>query len=113
MDVVYKVMQPDEWAAAVRAGAYAGSALDRRDGFIHLSTVNQVEETVERHFADSGRLTLVAVDVAQWGDALRFEPSRGGALFPHLYTEIKVADILWAKDFDSARPGDLKSLIAE
>jgi uncharacterized protein (DUF952 family) len=113
MKAVYKVMAPNKWAETAQTSVFSGSELDRSDGFIHLSTASQVEETVARHFANCGKLVLVAVSVAGLGEALRFEPSRGGALFPHLYAELKIADILWSKEFDSRRPRDLRSLITE
>jgi len=86
--LVYKVMDEDEWAEAVALGAYPGSSADVRDGFIHLSAADQVDETVRRHFAGRVGLVLVAFDSEQLGPALRWEPSRGGALFPHLYAPL-------------------------
>jgi uncharacterized protein (DUF952 family) len=88
--IVYKVCSDGEWAAALAAGVYAGSADDARDGFIHLSTAVQLSGTLARHFADrEGRgregLVLVALDAAELATALKWEPARDGALFPHLY----------------------------
>ncbi|MGK9165624.1 DUF952 domain-containing protein [Inquilinus limosus] len=85
---IYKICSAAEWAAAEAKGAYRGSAVDHQDGFIHFSTAEQAEETASRHFAGQDGLVLVAVDPAALGDALRWEPSRGGALFPHLYGEL-------------------------
>ena len=87
---VYKICSRAEWAAAERAGVFAGSAVDRADGFIHLSAREQVEETARRHFAGQDDLVIVEIDAEQLGSALRWEPSRGGALFPHLYGPLPV-----------------------
>ncbi|WP_225768125.1 DUF952 domain-containing protein [Inquilinus sp. Marseille-Q2685] len=90
---IYKICSAAEWAAAEAEGAYRGSAVDHQDGFIHFSTAEQAEETAARHFAGRDGLVLVAVDPAALGDALRWEPSRGGALFPHLYAELPLAAV--------------------
>ena len=82
--IIYHLALAAEWAAA-RGGYYAGTADDRRDGFIHFSTAAQVAESAARHRAGRADVVLVAVDVGALGDALRWEKSRGGALFPHLY----------------------------
>jgi len=89
--LVYKVMDEDEWAEAVALGAYPGSAADVRDGFIHLSAADQVTETARRHFAGRDDLVLVAFEAEDLGEALKWEPSRGGALFPHLYGPLPTA----------------------
>lgn len=85
MTLVYKILPRAEWDAAVAAGAFEGSVVDLADGFIHFSAFDQVEETRRRHFAGQRDLMLVAVEAAALGEALKWEPSRGGALFPHLY----------------------------
>ncbi|HWA23235.1 MAG TPA: DUF952 domain-containing protein [Caulobacterales bacterium] len=81
----YKVCAAIDWAEAERAGVYTGAPVDRADGFIHLSTGDQVAETLRRHFAGRTGLVLVALDIEKLGEAVRWEPSRGGALFPHVY----------------------------
>jgi uncharacterized protein (DUF952 family) len=91
--LVYKVCAAREWSDAVAAGTYRGSAVDVRDGFIHFSTREQLGETLRRHFAGQSDLVLVEVDTAALGAALRWEPSRGGDLFPHLYGELQVAAV--------------------
>lgn len=91
---IYKICSAAEWAAAEAAGAYRGSAVDHKDGFIHFSTAEQAEETAARHFAGRDGLVLVAIDPDRLGDALRWEPSRGGALFPHLYAELPLGAVL-------------------
>ena len=85
MAKVYKIATRADWETAVRAGAFAGAAIDLRDGYIHLSTAAQAQETVRLHFAGQTGLVLLRIDAAALGEALRWEPSRGGALFPHLY----------------------------
>jgi uncharacterized protein (DUF952 family) len=88
---VYKVCVAAEWRVAVASGLYRGSAVDRRDGFIHFSTGAQLAETIRHHFAGQRDLMLVAVSPADLGPQLRWEPSRGGQLFPHLYGDLPVA----------------------
>lgn len=89
--IVYKILAAGEWRAAVSVGSYAGSADDARDGFIHLSTAGQLAGTAARHFRGKPDLVLVALDAGRLGPQLRWEPSRGGALFPHLYGPLDVA----------------------
>lgn len=88
MTVVYKICDKEEWAAASQAGRYRGSADDRRDGFIHLSTAGQVAGTLAKHFAGRRDLLLIAFEAADLGDGLRWETSRGGDRFPHLYGDL-------------------------
>jgi uncharacterized protein (DUF952 family) len=95
--VVYKICRADEWRAAERAGGFRGAAIDLSDGYIHFSTGEQAAETAARHFAGKGDLVLVAVAVAALGPALKWEPSRGGALFPHLYGVLTPDAVLWVK----------------
>lgn len=85
MTMLYKITGRDEWAAALTEGVFRGAPVDLADGFIHFSTASQVAETAARHFAGRDDLLLVALAADLFGEALRFEPSRGGALFPHLY----------------------------
>lgn len=96
MGVLYKICAASEWAGAVATGAYRGSTVDRRDGFIHLSAGNQARETAARHFAGQDGLVLVAFEEASLLH-LKWEPSRGGALFPHVYGDIPVGLALWVK----------------
>ncbi len=85
---VYKICSRDAWEKARQHGRFLGSADDVRDGFIHLSAPDQVAGTLARHFAHQDDLLLIAVDTARLAPALRWEPSRGGALFPHLYAPL-------------------------
>lgn len=88
--MIYKLLPTADWRDAQRLGRYDGSAVDRQDGFIHFSAGSQVVETAARHFADQTGLTLLTVDPQRLGDDLRWEPSRGGALFPHLYGPLPI-----------------------
>jgi uncharacterized protein (DUF952 family) len=94
MITIYKICTAAEWHAAEHDGAYRGSAVDRKDGFIHFSTAEQAVETASKWFAGQRDLVLVAVDASRLGDKLKWEPSRGGALFPHLYGELLLAVVL-------------------
>jgi len=87
-ELVYKILRPSEREVLERYGRFTGSADDEHDGFVHLSTREQLAGTLAKHFAEEDELTILALDVAAMGDALRWEPSRGGALFPHLYGAI-------------------------
>jgi uncharacterized protein (DUF952 family) len=106
--LIYKVLRAAEWAAFDRDGGIRGAPVDLADGFIHFSTAEQLPETLARHFAGEADLMLLAVDAARAGDALRWEPARGGALFPHLYRPVGRADMLWSRPLDGATaPPDL------
>lgn len=83
--MIYHMCPQQTWAAAVAAGRYDGTADDRQDGFIHFSTAVQLPQSARRHRAGQAGLVLVGVEAARLGERLRWEPSRGGALFPHLY----------------------------
>ena len=93
---VFKIFRAAEWEAFQAAGRSAGAPIDLRDGFVHLSTAAQVEETAARHFAGEAGLVLLAVDEVRLVPELRWESSRGGALFPHLYRELRAEDVLWS-----------------
>jgi len=90
-DVAFKILSRADWRAALAEGRYDGSAVDRADGYIHLSAADQLEATAAKHYADQAELMLVEVDLTALGDALIWEPSRGGALFPHIYGPLPVA----------------------
>ena len=92
MTTIYKICTATEWADAERGGVYRGSAADVKDGFIHFSTAEQAAETAAKWFAGQRDLVVVAVEADALGDKLKWEPSRGGALFPHLYGELPVVD---------------------
>ena len=82
--IVYKILTADEWTE-LNAGAFEGAPIDKVDGYIHLSTASQITETVDRHFGGQKDLVVAAIDLATLGDAIRWEPSRNGQLFPHVY----------------------------
>ncbi|MFE9654307.1 DUF952 domain-containing protein [Micromonospora sp. NPDC006431] len=92
--MIYKILVRAEWSAALAEGRYDGSATDRQDGFVHLSSAEQLSGTAERYFAGQPDLLVLAVDPDLLGDALRWEPSRGGALFPHAYGPLPLAAVV-------------------
>jgi uncharacterized protein (DUF952 family) len=94
---VYKICTRAALLEARGAGRFEGSADDARDGFIHLSAVGQVAGTLATHFAGQNDLALIAVDAELLGDRLKWEPSRGGALFPHLYGPLELEHVLWVE----------------
>jgi uncharacterized protein (DUF952 family) len=94
---IYKICERAAWHAAAHDGLYRGSDVDRRDGFIHFSAAAQVGETAANHFAGRADLMLVAVDGDALGPALKWEPSRGGGLFPHLYAALALQAVRWAR----------------
>ncbi len=91
MTRVYKILPRQDWTEAQARGGYGGAPIDRADGFIHLSAADQVAETLRLHFAGQADLVIVGFEAEALGDALRWEASRGGALFPHLYGPLPVA----------------------
>ena len=95
---IYKIVPRPLWDEANVSGRFDGAPIDVDDGYIHLSTGEQVRETASRHFQGEGDLLLVAVDAAKLGDALKYEPSRGGALFPHLYSPLDMGAVAWVED---------------
>jgi uncharacterized protein (DUF952 family) len=92
--LIYKICPAALWRAAEQAGVFTGAAVDIADGYIHFSTAGQAAETAAKHFAGEPDLLLVSVDTAKLGDALRWEPSRGGALFPHLYAPLMLSAVV-------------------
>ena len=105
MSVIYHICRREEWEAARRAGAYPGSSQDKADGFIHFSDGGQVKASAAKHRAGQSGLVLLAVDADRLGPALKWEPSRGGALFPHLYGPLPVAAVLSAHDLPLGADG--------
>ena len=93
MELVYKIAREQEWEEATRTGLFTGSADDKRDGFIHLSSVSQVSTTFDTHFSNEYNLLLVAIEAVRLGPALKWEVSRRGEKFPHLYAALAVADV--------------------
>ena len=103
--MIYKICDQASWRTALSAGLLRGSAADLRDGFIHFSTAAQLAKTAAKHFAGASDLMLLAVDAAALGPALKWEPSRGGDLFPHLYAALSVSAVRWARPLESAADG--------
>lgn len=95
---IYHMCRREEWEAARASGSYPGSSQDAADGFIHFSTAAQVAGSAATHRAGQDGLVVVAADAARLGDALRWEPSRGGTLFPHLHGPLPLAAVRWVKD---------------
>ena len=95
--LIYKILRSDEWAALTRDGAIAGAPVDLADGYVHLSTAEQLPETLRKHFAAECGLRLLAIDSEAAAPDLRWETSRGGALFPHLYRPLRLADVVWSR----------------
>ncbi len=104
-ELVYKIASAAAIAGAEASGSYAGMPIDHRDGFIHLSTADQLAETLARHFRGQDELVLLAVRTAVVAEALRWEPSRGGALFPHLYAPLPMAAVAWTAPLAVAEDG--------
>jgi uncharacterized protein (DUF952 family) len=97
-DLIYHICKKPEWAKAEAAGRYDGSSQDRDDGFIHFSAADQVVASAAKHRAGQSDLVLIAVEAGALGTALRWEASRGGALFPHLYEPLPLAAVRWVRD---------------
>lgn len=106
--IAYKVMTTAEFAAMRAAGRFDGSAADRADGFIHLSTAAQLAGTLDRHFAGKNDLVVLAVDLARLADAVRWEPSRGGQLFPHVYGALPMDAVTAAAPLERAADGAVR-----
>ncbi|MER2251649.1 DUF952 domain-containing protein [Methylorubrum podarium] len=105
MALVYKICPRGLWREAEALGRFTGAPVDRADGFIHFSTADQVAETAARHFSGQADLLLVAVEAEDLGGALRFEPSRGGALFPHLYGDLSLSAVRSVADLPLGADG--------
>lgn len=97
MPTVYKILPAPLWAEARSEGVFRGAPVDLADGYIHFSTAEQVAETAAKHFAGQRDLMLLYIDGDVLGPALKWEPSRGGALFPHLYAELDVKHVIRAE----------------
>jgi uncharacterized protein (DUF952 family) len=105
MTIVYKICPAEMWRGAEAEGVFRGAGVDLSDGYIHFSTAETVRETAARHFAGITGLVLVAFDDLSLGPELRYEPSRGGALFPHLYGRLDPGLALWVKPLPLADDG--------
>lgn len=105
--LIYKIFRRPEWDALRAAGETLGAPVDLADGFIHFSTGAQVTETAARHFATESDLVLVTVETDRLGPALKWEPSRGGALFPHLYRALRLDEVVRDTSLPLGRSGHI------
>lgn len=97
--IVFKIATAADWTEATKIGHYRGSQDDRRDGFIHLSNQHQLAGTLEKHFKGKDDLVLIAFEASSLGPELKWEQSRGGELFPHLYGDLSASQALWQRPF--------------
>ena len=95
--LIYKIFRSDEWADLRATGDTQGAPIDIADGYVHFSTAEQAQETADKHFAGQTDLFLLGVEADPLGDDLKWEVSRGDALFPHLYRHLKLPDVAWAQ----------------
>lgn len=102
---IFKIVSRAQWETAQSTGVFAGAEIDLVDGYIHFSTFNQVAETAEKHFTGATDLLLVVADSRAFGDSLKWEPSRGGELFPHLYHELNLKEVEAVHEFPLGADG--------
>lgn len=95
--LIYKIFRADEWAALQADGETQGAPIDVTDGYVHFSTATQAAETAAKHFAGAEGLVLLACDADAMAADLKWEVSRGGAEFPHLYRNLRLSDVIWSK----------------
>lgn len=105
--LIYKIFRRPEWDAFRAAGQTAGAPVDLADGFVHFSAAPQLAETAAKYFADVSDLVLVACEAERLGPALKWEASRGGALFPHLYRNLQLGDVVWDKSLPLGASGHI------
>ncbi|MEZ7814065.1 MAG: hypothetical protein ACI9O0_001372 [Paracoccaceae bacterium] len=105
--IIYKIFRRSEWDAFTTSGETLGAPIDLKDGYIHLSTAAQVSETAAKHFSSESDLVLLALESDNLGAALKWQPSRGGQLFPHLYRALKLTDFLWDKSLPLGAAGHI------
>ena len=105
--LIYKIFRPEEWQILVDHGQTQGAPIDLTDGYIHFSTYDQVRETAAKHFANAGDLILVACDSDAMKPDMKWEVSRGGALFPHLYRVMRMEDVIWHKPLPQRDAGHI------
>ena len=101
--IIYKILRQAEWAALQQEGHFAGSVHDKRDGFIHMSTAAQLQGTLDKHYTDGETVTLAAIRFADVAGTVKYEASRGGAEFPHIYGELPLSAVKthWALSPDA------------
>ncbi len=103
--MIYKIVPRSIWEDAERAGEFAGAGIDLQDGYIHFSTSEQAQETADKHYVGQNDLLLVAVDETQFDEEMKWEPSRGGALFPHLYGVLKIEQATSVTEIQMTKDG--------
>ena len=108
MTTIYKICPAAMWDDAKRSGVFTGAPVDLADGYIHMSTQEQLAETARKHFAGRSDLLLLSVDLSRFEDELVWEPSRGGALFPHLYAPLPVAAVTASRAFSVTVEGEMR-----
>ena len=94
---IYKILRLEEWATLRTSGRSAGASVDVLDGFVHFSASDQVKATLNKHFRKDSELMLLACESDAMGDCLRWEPARGGDMFPHLYRDLLLSDVIWTR----------------
>ncbi len=100
--IIYKILTTDQWNALQSAGEFAGAPIDIQDGYVHFSTEAQLQTTADKHFQGQTGLFILAVRAEDVQAHLKWEPSRGGDLFPHLYTDMKLDQVVWARPVQSS-----------
>ena len=103
MSCAFKILTAEQFAEWLAAGRFAGAPVDLADGYIHLSTADQLQGTLDKHFAGQTGLVIAEIDLERLGDTVRWEVSRGGALFPHVYGEIPFAAIIRHEELAAER----------
>lgn len=103
--LIFKILTSQQWRQAEAEGFFRGAPIDLKDGYMHFSTAQQVQETADRHFAGMYDLVLAAVDAERLGEKLVYEVSRGGDKFPHLYDMLPLAAVAWVKPMPLGRNG--------
>ena len=104
-ELIYKIVDAELWAIAHEQGGFAGAAIDLQDGYIHFSTAAQVRETAAKHFSGQANLLLIGVEPGEMKDELRWESSRGGDLFPHLYGKLSLDCVVSVDDLPIGKDG--------
>lgn len=111
-DVAYKILTAEQMAQLEHDGTFAGAPVDLADGYIHLSTSSQLDETVDKHFAGQENLHIAAVDLPVLGRAMKWEPSRGGDLFPHIYAPLPLSAVIAYGPLERGEDGNVKLPVA-
>lgn len=100
--IIYKILTTDQWNTLQSAGEFAGAPIDIQDGYVHFSTEGQLQTTADKHFQGQTGLFILAVDAEEVEADLKWEPSRGGDLFPHLYSTMKLDQVMWIRPVQSS-----------